>query len=85
MLVLLVKLCKTFEIEDRCEYDNWTDFLTLLNEVTVLERHFILDLLSVSAAFDANYRAWNVIICPRPSANTLKFICSVSKNLNKHC
>jgi hypothetical protein len=29
MLVLLIKLCKTFEIEDRCEYDNWTDFINL--------------------------------------------------------
>jgi hypothetical protein len=54
MLVLLIKLCKTFEIEDRCEYDNWTDFLTLLNEVTAPERYFILDLLSVSAAFDGH-------------------------------
>jgi len=54
MLVLLIKLCKTFEIADRCEYDNWTDFLTLLNEVTAPERYFILDLLSVSAAFDGH-------------------------------
>jgi hypothetical protein len=54
MLVLLIKLCKTFEIEDRCEYDNWSDFLTLLNEVSVPERYFILDLLSVAAAFDAH-------------------------------
>ena len=54
MLVLLINLCKTFEIEDSCEYDNWTDFLTLLNEVTAPERYFILDLLSVSAAFDGH-------------------------------
>jgi hypothetical protein len=54
MLVLLIKPCKTFEIEDRCEYDNWSDFLTLLNAVSVPERYFILDLLSVAAAFDAH-------------------------------
>jgi len=54
MLVLLIKLCKIFEIEDRYEYDNWTDFLALLNEVTAPERYFILDLLTVSAAFDGH-------------------------------
>jgi hypothetical protein len=54
MLVLLIKLCKTFEIEGHFEYDNWTDFLTLLNEVSSPERYFILDLLSVSAAFDGH-------------------------------
>ena len=55
MLVLLIKLCTAFEIEDDCEYDNWTDFLTLLNnEVSAPERYFILDLLSVSAAFDGH-------------------------------
>ena len=54
MLVLLITLCKNFEIDDRCEYDNWADFLTLLDEVNVRERYFILDLLSVSAAFDGH-------------------------------
>jgi hypothetical protein len=54
MLVLLSTLCKNFETDDRCEYDNWADFLTLLNEVTARERYFILDLLSVSAAFDGH-------------------------------
>ncbi|MCK5872795.1 MAG: hypothetical protein KAG26_08215 [Methylococcales bacterium] len=52
MLILLVKLCDTFEIEGACEYDNWEDFLTLLNELPEPERYFILDLLCVSAAFD---------------------------------
>lgn len=54
MLVLLIKLCKTFEIQGSHEYDNWADFLTLLNEVTTPERYFILDLLSISAAFDGH-------------------------------
>lgn len=54
MLVLLIKLCETFAIQDRHEYDNWTDFLTLLNQVTEPERYFILDLLCVSAAFDGH-------------------------------
>lgn len=54
MLVLLVKLCKTFDIKDSHEYDNWADFLALLTEVTESERYFILDLLCVSAAFDGH-------------------------------
>ncbi|MDD1617635.1 MAG: hypothetical protein CG439_2727 [Methylococcaceae bacterium NSP1-2] len=54
MLVLLIKLCETFAVEDNSEYDNWTDFLTLLNQVTEPERYFILDLLCVSAAFDGH-------------------------------
>lgn len=54
MLVLLIKLCETFAIEDTREYDNWADFLALLNEVSEPERYFILDLLCVSAAFDGH-------------------------------
>jgi hypothetical protein len=54
MLVLLVQMCKTFDIQDSQEYDNWTDFLAILNEVTEPEKYFILDLLCVSAAFDGH-------------------------------
>jgi hypothetical protein len=54
MLVLLVKLCETFAIQDHHEYDNWGDFLVVLKEVTEPERYFILDLLCVSAAFDGH-------------------------------
>ncbi|MGZ4980594.1 MAG: LBF_2804 family protein [Methylobacter sp.] len=52
LLVLLVKLCNTFEIEEGNEYDNWEDFLLVLDQVSESERYFLLDLLSVSAAFD---------------------------------
>lgn len=54
MLVLLLRLCDTFKINDSYEYDNWEDFLALLDEVTTKERYFLLDLLSVSAAFDGH-------------------------------
>ncbi len=54
MLVLLIRLCATFKIDEHCEYDNWDDFLQLLNEVSSSERYFILDLLSISAAFDGH-------------------------------
>lgn len=54
MLILLIRLCDTFEINDDSEYDNWEDFLQLLTEVSTEERYFLLDLLSISAAFDGH-------------------------------
>jgi len=52
MLVLLIRLCNSFHIKEDCEYDNWEDFLSILEQVKEPERYFLLDLLSVSAAFD---------------------------------
>ena len=54
MLVLLLRLCDTFNIDDSYEYDNWEHFLAVLDEVSTKERYFLLDLLSVSAAFDGH-------------------------------
>jgi len=54
MLVLLIRLCDKFNIEENKEYDNWEKFLTLLDEVSEQERYFLLDLLCVSAAFDGH-------------------------------
>lgn len=52
LLVLLIRLSDTFEVEDNREYDNWEDFLSLLDEVSAEQRYFLLDLLCVAAAFD---------------------------------
>ncbi len=54
MLVLLTRLCETFQIDDQAEYDNWEDFLSLLDELEQKERYFVLDLLCISAAFDGH-------------------------------
>ncbi|NOQ64052.1 MAG: hypothetical protein GQ582_06025 [Methyloprofundus sp.] len=54
MLVLLLRLCQSFEIDDSHEYDDWDEFLQLLEEVSPEERFFLMDLLSVSAAFDGH-------------------------------
>ncbi len=54
MLVLLLRLSDTFTIDEECEYDNWEQFLELLEQVSTEERYFLLDLLSVSAAFDGH-------------------------------
>lgn len=52
MLILLMRLSVTFEINENCEYDNWDDFLSVLDRVKDHERYFLLDLLCVAAAFD---------------------------------
>jgi hypothetical protein len=52
LLVLLIRLCNAFNIKEGQEYDNWEDFLALLDRVSAVERYFLLDLLSVAAAFD---------------------------------
>jgi len=54
MLVLLTRLCSSFQIEEHAEYDNWDDFLQLLEQLPDHERYFVLDLLSISAAFDGH-------------------------------
>ncbi len=54
MLILLLRLTTTFNIKEDCEYDNWDDFVSLLDEVSNEERNFLLDLLCVSAAFDGH-------------------------------
>jgi len=52
MLVLLVKLSEALEIQEECNYDDWEEFLELLTEVSIEEKYFLLDLLSIAAAFD---------------------------------
>ncbi|MBL8022033.1 MAG: hypothetical protein JNM27_20325 [Leptospirales bacterium] len=52
MLILLVKLCELLGIESPDDYDDWERFVLTLNQVSKREREFMLDLLSVSAAFD---------------------------------
>ncbi len=54
MLVLLTRLSTTFKIDENSEYDNWDEFLLLLEQLSSKERYFVLDLLSVSAAFDGH-------------------------------
>ena len=52
LLVLLLRLSNVFNCKDTIDYDNWEDFLSILNQVSEAERYFLLDLLSVCAAFD---------------------------------
>ncbi|MEE9396356.1 MAG: hypothetical protein V3V31_05015 [Methylococcales bacterium] len=52
MLMLLSRFCQTFDAQEDCTYDDWQAFLNILNEVSDTERYFLLDLLSIAAAFD---------------------------------
>jgi hypothetical protein len=52
LLVLLLRLSNVFNCKETIDYDNWEDFLSILNQVSEAERYFLLDLLSVCAAFD---------------------------------
>ena len=57
MLILMIKLSESFNAKENNDYDNWDKFLSVLDEVEEHERYFILDLLSISAAFDGNLSA----------------------------
>ena len=48
----LDKLSETLDIQEDSNYDDWDEFLTLLTEVPLEEKYFLLDLLSIAAAFD---------------------------------
>ncbi|MCE9596924.1 MAG: hypothetical protein K8S54_03065 [Spirochaetia bacterium] len=52
MLILLVRLCEVLGIENPADYDDWDKFILTLGQVSKREKEFMLDLLSVSAAFD---------------------------------
>ncbi len=52
MIILLIRFQQILQINDLEKYDDWNMFLQTLQEVNVEERNFLLDLFTVSAAFD---------------------------------
>lgn len=52
MIILLVRFQQILNITEENKYDDWNLFLETLNNVTEKERNFLLDLFTVSAAFD---------------------------------
>jgi hypothetical protein len=52
MIVLLARLAERLEIDEDVRYDDWDGLLDVLARVPEHERFLLLDLLSVSAAFD---------------------------------
>ncbi len=52
MIVLLLRFQEVLQINEENKYDDWDVFLDTLKNVTDKERNFLLDLFTVSAAFD---------------------------------
>ena len=54
MLILLYQFSRDLKIQDQSDYDDWALFLDVLQQVKPEERFFLLDVLSVAAAFDGS-------------------------------
>jgi hypothetical protein len=54
MLILLYQFSRDLSVQDQGDYDDWIRFLAVLQQVSAEERFFLLDLLSVAAAFDGH-------------------------------
>ena len=52
MVILLLRFQELVQIKEHHKYDDWKLFLDTLQKVTPDERNFLLDLFTVSAAFD---------------------------------
>jgi len=52
MVILLLRFQDLLDIQEEDRYDDWPLFLETLREVSENERNFLLDLLTVAAAFD---------------------------------
>ncbi len=52
MMILLIRFQLVLQISDENKYDDWSMFLDTLKNVSSKERYFLLDLFTVSAAFD---------------------------------
>ena len=52
MIILLIRFQQVLKITEENKYDDWNLFLDTLQKVTERERNFLLDLFTISAAFD---------------------------------
>jgi hypothetical protein len=52
MLILLYQFSRDLDVRDQSNYDDWDRFMEVLRQVGAEERFFLLDLLSIAAAFD---------------------------------
>ena len=57
MIVLLIRFQQILKINEPDKYDDWNLFLETLQQVSEKERNFLLDLFTVSAAFDGKLSA----------------------------
>ena len=52
MIILLLRFQEILQVTEENKYDDWGEFLNTLKNVPSKERFFLLDLFTVSAAFD---------------------------------
>lgn len=52
MIVLLLRFQQVLKISEENKYDDWSMFLDTLKNVNERERHFLLDVFTISVAFD---------------------------------
>lgn len=52
MIILLLRFQQVLQITEENKYDDWGLFIETLQQVNEAERFFLLDLFTVSAAFD---------------------------------
>ena len=52
MMILLIRFQLVLQISEENKYDDWPMFLDTLKNVSSKERNFLLDLFTISAAFD---------------------------------
>ena len=52
MIILFIRFQQILKISEVDKYDDWNIFLDTLQQVSAEERYFLLDLFTVSAAFD---------------------------------
>ena len=57
MVILLLRFQDLFKIQDEDRYDDWPQFLETLRLISDAEKSFLLDLLTVAAAFDGKLSA----------------------------
>jgi hypothetical protein len=57
MVILLLRFQDLLQIQEENRFDDWQAFLETLDEVSEQERNFLLDLLTVAAAFDGKLSA----------------------------
>ncbi|MGZ8186442.1 MAG: LBF_2804 family protein [Methylobacter sp.] len=69
MLILLFKFSDHFAVQDHNDYDDWQAFLNVLNDVSIEERYFLLDLLSIAAVFDGHLSPLEKRLLPEAFGN----------------
>ena len=52
MIILLIRFQQVMQVDKSDRYDDWNLFLETLQKVSAKERYFLLDLFTISAAFD---------------------------------